>query len=302
MQVISVRPPSFVEGSGPDYDGHKSAPGCAIGLPLLKECKQDGALTLQIANRTTRHDTSRPTSRTTPTKRRAASLSAASAYDSSDESTYTPITPPPIIDHVHRYLQREKVQRKPYQRDGATTQERRCAENQLYPRSSVTLADGKEGKSLLKRRLEHLSSKAVAQAVLTKEADVEWRRLRTLTTAWEIYAMEQHQRFLHMVLEDDSETYASAASEPLTTSIQALFSCSTEELQERMEFCKVAYDSDATSFATGDDQLDLIEDIACSHFGDEPKNRWSVDGSQSICETSLGSARVNKQLLFGFGK
>jgi hypothetical protein len=121
--------------------------------------------------------------------------------------------------------------------------------------------------------MERLSSEAIAQAVLTKEADVEWRRLRTLTTAWEIYALEQHQRFLHMVLEDDSETYASATSEPLTTSIEALSRCNLEELQDRINLCQAVYDTDATSFTAGYNQLDLMEDIACAHLGDEPKDR-----------------------------
>lgn len=129
---------------------------------------------------------------------------------------------------------------------------------------------------MLKRRLESLSSQALAQAVLTKEADVEWRRLRTLATAWEIHAMEQHQRFLQMILEDDGQTYASAAAEPLATSVEALSSCSIEELQERIDICKVAYGSDVTSFATGDSQLDLIEDIACAQLGDGAGNSWSV--------------------------
>lgn len=130
-----------------------------------------------------------------------------------------------------------------------------------------------QGEFLLKQRLERLSSVAIAQAVLTKEADVEWRRLRTLTTAWEIYALEQHQRFLHMLLEDDSEKYASATSEPLTTSIEALSHCSVEELQERKDLCQVVYDTDITSLAAGHDQLDLIEDIGCARLDDEPKDR-----------------------------
>jgi hypothetical protein len=136
----------------------------------------------------------------------------------------------------------------------------------------IILKNFMQGELLLKRRLECLSSEAIAQAVLTKEADVEWRRLRTLTTAWEIYTLEQHQRYLHMLLEDDSEKYASATSEPLSTSIEALSRCSVEELQERKDLCQVVYDTDTTSFAAGHDQLDLIEDIACARL-DEPKDR-----------------------------
>ncbi|KAG1756151.1 hypothetical protein EDD22DRAFT_912743 [Suillus occidentalis] len=248
-----------------------------------------------------------------------------------------PLTPPPSIDYISHYLQCHTTQHKPYRRDGPTTQERRYAETQLFSQASTTQPDEQggamlkrrleclsswalaqatltkeadvewrrlrtlttaweiyaleqhqkflqmvqeddgstyasasveplEGGAMPKRRLECLSSRALAQATLTKEADVEWRRLRTLTTAWEIYALEQHQKFLQMVLEDDGETYASASVEPLAATVEALSNCSTEELQERIDNCKAVYDSDETSFAAGHSQLDLMEDISSAHF------------------------------------
>lgn len=145
-----------------------------------------------------------------------------------------PSTLPPSIDRLSRYLKCHTTQHKPYRRDGPTTHERRYAESHLFSQDSTTQPDEQvcfryiymcvsrklivnatKGKAILKRRLECLSSRPLAQATLTKEADVESRRLRTLTTAWEIYALEQHQRFLQMVLEDDGGTYASASVEPL---------------------------------------------------------------------------------------
>lgn len=114
--------------------------------------------------------------------------------------------------------------------------------------------------------MQHLSAEAIAQAVVVKQADVEWRRLRALATAWEIHALEQHQRFLLMTLEDDGETYAAANAESLTTSLKEILSSTTEELQNRIDFCVAAYGPDAMSFAIGDKQLDLVEDIARVHF------------------------------------
>ncbi|KAG1820942.1 uncharacterized protein BJ212DRAFT_1478032 [Suillus subaureus] len=277
MQSI-IRPSSLVGGSYHDYDGlhDKSAFQCAAGFHLLKEHMRDGAHNLQVeANRMTCF-TSCPISRLSPTKHCVASLSTVSVHDSSDESTCPPITPPsdkgtftptalpPVISHVNRYLQREKGQHKPYQRDGPSTLERHCAESQLHPGGSATLVNEQE--------LEHLSFNALAQALLTKEADVEWRCLRTLTMAWEIYTLEQHQRFLHMVLEDYSETYASATSEPFMTSIEALSHCNVEELQECINLCQVIYNTDTMLFAAGYNQLDIIEDIACVCLGDGPKD------------------------------
>jgi len=102
----------------------------------------------------------------------------------------------------------------------------------------------------------------MAQAVLTKEADLEWRRLSALATAWRIEPSERHTKFLHMVLECEADTYASAASEPLDTSLQALVESSKEELQDRTDFDVVAYDRDATSFAVADEQLSGMESYA----------------------------------------
>ncbi|KAG2737553.1 hypothetical protein P692DRAFT_20761460 [Suillus brevipes Sb2] len=245
-------------------------------------------------------NTSRPISQTTRTnprsKRRARSLSLseASAHSSSDDSINGPVTPPPIIRHLSRYVQHETHRYKPYRRDGPTTLDCRNAASQLVPNDSMTLADVQKGKKSLQRRLQNLSSQAVAQAVVTKEADVEWRRLRALTTAWEIHAIEQHQKFLYMVFEDDSQIYTSAASEPLITSIQEFSNSNMENLQRRIEDCRATFGPDAMSFAVADSQLDLVEDIACVHFGDDSEDHSSVGGSKSLCRVPLISSQFDQ--------
>lgn len=166
--IIRSSSPSLVGGSFPDYDGlrDKSAFRCAAGFPSVKEFTRDGAHNLRFdANRMSR-ETSRPVPRLSPTKRlptkrsptkrRAASLSAVSANSSdestcppttppSDEGTFTPPALPPVTSHVHRYyLQRDKGPRKPYERDGPSTLERRYAESQLQPGGSATLVVDKQ--------------------------------------------------------------------------------------------------------------------------------------------------------------
>jgi hypothetical protein len=139
----------------------------------------------------------------------------------------------------------------------------RFAESCTTPGNTETsLKDIQSGKDQLRRGLKHLSTEAMAQAVLTKEADLEWRRLSALATAWRIEASERHTKFLHMVLECEADTYASAASEPLDTSLQALVESSKEELQDRTDFDVVTYDRDATSFAVADEQLSGMESYA----------------------------------------
>lgn len=93
----------------------------------------------------------------------------------------------------------------------------------------------------------------MAQAVLTKEADVESRRIE---------ASERHTKFLHMVLQCDADSYASATSEPLNTSLQAFVQCSREELQDLTDFGSVAYNHDVTSFAVAYEQFSDMENYA----------------------------------------
>jgi uncharacterized protein YerC len=132
-----------------------------------------------------------------------------------------------------------------------------------------------QGKVLLENRLQSLSPEAIAQAVITKRTDVEWRRMRALTTAWEIQAIEEQKRFLQMVLEDDGDTYVNAASEPRDTSLQGISRGNVDELDERLHFCVAVYKPDITSLAVGDKQLDLVEGMAHSLVND------CVDGDSS---------------------
>lgn len=81
----------------------------------------------------------------------------------------------------------------------------RFAESCTTPGNTETsLKDIQSGKDQSRRGLKE----AMAQAVLTKEADLEWRRLSALATAWRIEASERHTKFLHMVLKCEADTYA----------------------------------------------------------------------------------------------
>jgi len=119
-----------------------------------------------------------------------------------------------------------------------------------------------QGKQILARRLRGLSSKAMAQAVAAKDADVEWRRLCALTTAWEVYAREEHLKFLNTVLEDQCEMYANAASEPLDTTIEELLACSEGELKDNISCGVAAYSHDVMAFSVGDAQYNHLESAA----------------------------------------
>ncbi|KAG2095314.1 uncharacterized protein F5147DRAFT_656961 [Suillus discolor] len=293
MAAVQVPPQSIFRHYRLDYEGLNK--GGANSPP--NDHEQDFHRSLAIANSTTRR--TRRTA-TTPTKRRARSLylSDTGPYDSSDEGINAPVTPPPIIRSLSRYVRSAKAQPKPYERRDPSTVQRRYAASQLSPTDSGTLPDTQKGKVLLENRLQSLSPEAIAQAVLTKQADVEWRRMRALTTAWEIQAIEEHKRFLQMVLEDDSDTYVNAASEPWDTSLQGISRGNVDELNERLHFCVAVYKPDITSLAVGDKQLDLVEGMAHSLVndcvdGDRLLDFTSLDDSEDQCGSGCESESID---------
>ncbi|KAG2116813.1 hypothetical protein DEU56DRAFT_761491 [Suillus clintonianus] len=179
-----------------------------------------------------------------------------------------------------RQVPQNKQNPKPYKRDGFSTPERRYFNNSLRLNDSTTrsLTDAQRSKDILERRIKHLSAEAAAQAVATMHADVERRRVCALATAWEIYATEEHLKFLHMVLEDEGETYANAAREPLKTSVGELVRCSEDELKDQIDSCVTAYSHDVISFAVGDTQLDYLENTHSEDSDDSGIGLTNSDG------------------------
>ncbi|KAG1791582.1 uncharacterized protein HD556DRAFT_1385557 [Suillus plorans] len=214
MAAVQV-PQNIFRHHRPDYEG----PNKGEASSLLNDREQDFHRPSAIANSTTHHTRRTVTSPTT-CRARSLSLSDTGPYDSSDEDINAPVIPP-IVRSLSRYVHSAKAQPKPYERHGPSTLQRCYAASQLSPFDSRTLLDiqPEKGKVLLEGRLQHLSSKAIAQAVVMKQADVQWRRMRALTTAWEIQAITEHKIFLQMVLQDDGSTHASAASEPDFTNL-----------------------------------------------------------------------------------
>ncbi|KAG1823914.1 uncharacterized protein BJ212DRAFT_1296430 [Suillus subaureus] len=66
---------------------------------------------------------------------------------------------------------------------------------------------------------------------------------------------QMHLKFLHMVLEDEGETYANASLESLCTLVTKLTRSSKKEVEDSIGFGVTAYSHNVTSFAVGDAQL-----------------------------------------------
>ncbi|KAG1834256.1 hypothetical protein EV424DRAFT_1341536 [Suillus variegatus] len=163
------------------------------------------------------------------------------------------------------------------------TLELRFAERCIGP-SDMVPVDVERGKGLVEHGLRNMSSEAVAQAVLTKEADLEWKRLRALASAWEIEVSQRHTRLLQILLEDEAACLANASKEPLAVSFESLANYSMEELKTRTAFSIAAYSQDRMSFIATDAQLDHLEFLAREHYlptSDEDTFEVSARGQDS---------------------
>lgn len=268
MNSRHASPLSSTRGTQPDY----SRKG-------ITEGSLDSALTLDRA------PSHRHVSRMKHSKPKHSSSSPSDSYGSiSGDDINAPLSPPSVLRHLSDYARLARQRPKPYQRGGSTLAERLVGGHFIGRRGSknqpnvskvcesaqkiyrLLIVNYCQNKDVLEHTLKNLSSEARAQAVVTQHAEVEWRRLCALTTAWRIEAIEQHSKLLHMVLEREAEVYASAASEPLNTSVKELVNCATKEELEDQKECTIAvYDDDTKSFAEADAELNHMETFVCVH-------------------------------------
>ncbi|KAG1790436.1 uncharacterized protein HD556DRAFT_1310644 [Suillus plorans] len=202
------------------------------------------------------------------------SPSSDTAYDTSDDDIIGPITPPPILHELSIYSKSAKNRPKPYHRCGPNIIER------LYGEECSGCNDSKNGIQGDKRRLEHLTPAALAQAVIAIQADIEWRRVRALAAALHVNALNQCSKFIGITVKSEAETYGNAVSEPLETAIEALSGCTTDDLNDSS--CRIAvYERDVTSFATADTEFDEVEKFALTLL--EPDDASWDEGDTSLC-------------------
>ncbi|KAG2087905.1 uncharacterized protein F5147DRAFT_781170 [Suillus discolor] len=254
MHPCLTPPPSSTRGSSPDHHVDNSE---ARGRPMTQTLRR-----------------TRDFSPTKPIKRHR-SLSPSSS-NTEDDDINAPASLPPIISYLSFVVKRAKAKHSDnpsgYWRRPRML-ELRFAERYIGP-SDMVPVDVERGKSLVEHGLRNMSSEAVAQAVLTKEADLEWKRLRALASAWEI----------EILLEDEAACLANASKEPLAISLESLANYSMEELKTRTAFSIAAYSQDRTSFIATDAQLDHLEFLAHEHYlptSDEDTFEVSARGQES---------------------
>lgn len=246
---------------------------------LQKAFQQDSAIDFTWASAAS------STKRTGPS---SPSPSPTVTNDFLDDDTNAPTSLPPVVRHLTRVVRQAKEKKyKPYNRKRPRTMELRFAEKYIGP-SGMDPVDARRGRVLVERGLKHLSCEAIAQAVLTKEADLEWKRLCALASAWEIEACRRHERLVRIIHDDKARTYASAASESLLTSLETLVNSNLDsgELQTRMAFAISAYSEDRSLYSAAYTQLDNLEYLAHEHYSEAvedhlPTSPTDADASAS---------------------
>lgn len=210
---------------------------------------------------------------------------------SEDDSELLALPGLPPSKNLSHYVQRAKRQFKPYDKQGhgPNAIELRFFHKSVGTCSSetdMTLADVQAGKELFERGLRGMSSKAVTQAAVAMQATRESKRLRVLTTAWEIESSVQRAKLLETMMEQDALEYARSDAEA-SSFTKLLVGRTSDELDIDIDFNIGAYNCDIMSFVVSDVQLDHIEDLA--RLGppeggndDNMDSEGSLDGKQDI--------------------
>ncbi|KAG0696979.1 hypothetical protein DFH29DRAFT_1004118 [Suillus ampliporus] len=185
---------------------------------------------------------------------------------------------PPMINNLSYCVKRAKTQFKTSQSQlyglAPNTIELRFTDKSLGrgETDSMNLADVKEGKELFERGLRAMSAQTIAQAVVAKTATRESKRLRALTTAWEIEASIQHAKLLQMLLQQDTLQFVQSTADVSSyqtlwvernNELQALLARSNlQQFNANVDFHVGAYSRDIATFTVVDLQLDQLESVA----------------------------------------
>ncbi|KAG1730567.1 hypothetical protein EDD22DRAFT_852995, partial [Suillus occidentalis] len=193
----------------------------------------------------------------------------------SDKDFNAPPFLPPVIQHLSFYVNHAKARSKPYNKNGPSMCALHFAESSVTPHSDLSLMDVQKGKHQLQLGLSDLSSEAIAQAVLTKEADVEYRHLSAMAMAWLLTNMSAHLQKI---------------SRPW---FQYLLPPGRRNLKITEDFSVAAYSRDAVSFAAADEQLNHLEMLAWDHY-DSGRDIISEEETELVTESDRSSMGPNK--------
>ncbi|KAG2045907.1 hypothetical protein BDR06DRAFT_1015197 [Suillus hirtellus] len=254
--LACLTPPSSIGGLSPTL-------GDSLESYRLTSCnvKTPGSNSPNLAERTlSHHDAKASSGRFTGHP----PLSPSSDTSESSEDELYALARLPHLKNLSHHVQRAKRQFKPYDRrrgHGPNAIELRFFQRTVRKYSGKTelnLIDVQEGKELFERGMRGMSLEATNQAVIAMQATHECKRLRALTTAWEIESSVQHTKLFEKILEQDALEYAQSAQEA-SSFRKMLVGRTLPDLKDEVDFNTGAFSRDLTSFVVADVQLGHIE-------------------------------------------
>ncbi|KAG1848801.1 hypothetical protein C8R48DRAFT_677182 [Suillus tomentosus] len=172
---------------------------------------------------------------------------------------------PPVVRNMSCYARRSRSRFKPYQLGDhiPTALEHRFTEKYLrkHDEADLSFIDVKKGKEIFKRGMMRMPDETVYHAVVAKKADVECKRLRALSTAWELESTERHAMLLQHILKNSTADYIDSMAEASFFE-RLLVKRSRQQLEDDADFVIAAYTRDFTAFDIAEAQLGQLQEIS----------------------------------------
>ncbi|KAI6117891.1 hypothetical protein EV401DRAFT_2072187 [Pisolithus croceorrhizus] len=171
---------------------------------------------------------------------------------------------PPTIHKLQPWMKKERNKFAPYQKpQGVNCIELHFAEKSLgrHACNDIPLEDARAGKPLLMRGLRATSDSAFRRALAMKEADREAARLRVLTTAWELEAVDRQREFLIAMQEETMQQFYQSADD-IRLFMSVMERRSVDELKNEEDSQVGACSQDLTSLALEDERLNQMEELS----------------------------------------
>ncbi|KAG1876121.1 hypothetical protein C8R48DRAFT_768962 [Suillus tomentosus] len=205
---------------------------------------------------------------------------------------------PPVTSHMSCYAKRAVSRFKPYQLGGhaPTALEHRFTMRNISKGNEVDLSeiDIQKGKEIFKRGIKHMTDATVRSAVVAKRADAECKRLRALTTAWELESTEKHAVFLQTLLKDNAEQYAASLVEASFFE-RLLTKRSMQQLEDDADFNIAAYTYDFSAHRIANTQLDYLEEAGAERSLSIPEDDSDSEDAEDRLTQCVNSIFMESQ-------
>lgn len=198
---------------------------------------------------------------------------------------------PPTVHNLAASVNRARSKFAPYHmRRQPSSIEIRFAEKSLgrRPNHDVALEDVKVGKSTFIRGLRGMPKDAFHRALAMKEAEREAARLRALTTAWELEAINRRKDFLLAAQAEDVQKFVQSADD-LQLFMTILEHRSVDELKDEEDFHIAAYGQDLTQLAMEDERLSQMEEECGEGKADDARDDLTVMLATLVNADSVGA-------------